>query len=179
MDRRSVAEGWGSPVVVVTRGLAAVLVNLAPTAEGSQPVGIRPASIVFTLLLLVALAGCGGVSLIGPYDPVADVAAFTLHGKVDGLLDALDADPTPAYAPGPYRELRSDLRVLRVRHEARVKGAVAVAQVDELVMLLGKIEADHRGGRLVRVLLPLTRAAVDGVFRAIERLEQERRRVDP
>jgi hypothetical protein len=108
----------------------------------TQPMVVRKA--IATLLavsFLLCISGC-----VAPYDATSDQAISTIHKQFDAHVDAVLAQPaTTTIVPDTafYNSLRSDIRSLKLRTEARgddpsLKPQAAI--LDELLLQVDTAE---------------------------------------
>lgn len=131
------------------------------------------------VLAAAVLAGCT-VTLISSYDEPTDKGITALQKSVDGLMSQLDQDPVPDYnaVKKTYDAIRSDLNSLRLRNEARPKNILTVKQLDELKASLDMLEGQHKAGRLNQAMMGPARDTLNQTFRAILKLELEKKELD-
>lgn len=131
------------------------------------------------VLAAAVLAGCT-VTLISSYDEATDKGITALQKSVDGLMSQLDQDPVPDYnaVKKTYDAIRSDLNSLRLRNEARPKNILTVKQLDELKASLDTLEGQHKAGRLNQAMVGPARDILNQTFRAILKLELEKKELD-
>lgn len=124
------------------------------------------------LLAFALVTGCTHVQLISPYDETTDRMVTALHKATSEVLDELEA-ATPGYATMSkrYAGLKSDLRAVQLRNEARPKNKLTIAQLQELKANLDKLEKAHKDGLMAPVMVRPMRDAFDQTFRAILTLE--------
>ncbi len=152
-------------------------VNVLRGGDGAEPVVRRRGDLLAIVLAAVVLAGCP-VTFISSYDEPTDKGITALEKSVDGLLTQLDSNPVPAYKKHSYDSIRSDWASLRIRNEARPKNSLTVKQLDNLKSVLDILEAQHQAGTLNQAMLGPTRAAFDQAFRALLKLELEKKELD-
>lgn len=133
-----------------------------------------------TLLLVVALAGCG--KLITPYDYLSDAGVMAVYRPFNRTLAELERDPTPSYGPEhaqTYRITRADLQTLRVRAEARLQNDGGIAILDGILAILDNFEHEHERGVLKPALVAIYRNIFAQAFRAAMRAELAKREAIP
>jgi len=138
-----------------------------------KPSRIGTRSLLLFLAAFGFATGCTHVQLISPYDETTDRMVTALHQSTSEVLDELEAAPTPSHASisKRYAALRSDLRAVQLRNEARPKNELTIQQLELLKANLDKLEQVHKDGLLVQAMVPIQRDTLDQTFRAILRLE--------
>lgn len=131
------------------------------------------------VLAAVMVAGCA-VTFISSYDETTDKGITALQRSVDGLMGQLDQNPVPDYdtLKKSYDAIRSDLGSLRLRNEARPKNTLTVKQLEELKAGLDILEGQHKAGTLNRAMVGPARDSLNQTFRALLRLELEKKELD-
>lgn len=124
-------------------------------------------------LVFALVAGCSHVQLISPYDETTDRMVTALHKSTAEVLDELETAPTPGFAAMSkrYSGLKSELRAVQLRNEARPKNKLTIAQLQEFKANVDKLEKAHREGLMAPVMVQPMRDAFDQTFRAILTLE--------
>lgn len=130
-------------------------------------------------LIAMVFTGCT-VTLISSYDETTDKGVTDLQKSVDALVAQLDQSSVPDYTgtKKSYDGIRSDLNSLRLRNEARPKNSLTVKQLDELRAILDGIETQHKAGAFNQPMVAPTRDALNRTFRAILKLELEKKALD-
>jgi hypothetical protein len=136
---------------------------------------------IMTLVVLAAvmLTGCT-VTWISSYDETTDKGVTALQKSVASLLDHVDQNPVPAYTAlkPTYDSIRSELNSLHLRNEARPNNTLTVKQLDELQAAFNDLEKQHKDGRLNQAMVGPARQSLDQAFRAILKLELEKKQLN-
>lgn len=130
-------------------------------------------------LLAVLLAGCA-VTLVSSYDATTDQEVTALQKSVAALLNELDQNPVPAFAvtKAQYDSIFIDLHSLYIRNEARPENTLTVRQLDALKAELTTLEKEHQQNELNEAMLGPARESLDQTFRAILKLELEKKELN-
>lgn len=146
----------------------------------NQHIARNRSAIAIVGLIALLCAACGTVTVISSYDEATDQGVTALHRSVSGLLDQLDQPSVPDYAANKktYDSVRSDLAALRLRNDLRPKNSLAVKQLALLADQLGTLEGQHKAGTLNQPMIQPARDALDQTFRAILKLELEKKALD-
>jgi len=127
--------------------------------------------------LLAGLCVACTVTLVSSYDETTDRDVTALHKTVGGLLDQLDRNPVPDYPSlkKTYDGIRGDLGATHLRNELRPNNTITVKQLDILRDQLKKLEELHQAGTFNQAMVGPTREILDQTFRAVLKLELEKK----